>query len=766
MISTADRIADGFLVHTRRLSDFSIGEWVKVKKVLAVLEKDLISQIEAANIGSGLTAYRAARLETLLKQTRANILSTYKKISSSQAKTIKDIAKLERKVGASVLNNELGVSIFSLTMSAEALKTVISNSVIDGAPSASWWQRQARGLQDKFAGAVNHGYLLGETNAQIARRVRGTKAAGFKDGLMSVKRREAEALIRTSVMTVSNQTRLNLIEDGIKTGILHGQQQLSTLDGKTTPICQIYNGRAWKMKNGMYIPHLHTLPFVSTFAGVTHAGPPRHWNCRSTLVPWLKSWEEISEVKIPTPAGGHALYRAHFQKSLKDQGFNADEIAMTMERAKSSMTGQVSEELSYTQWVKRLSEGQQKEILGTKRFKLWKSGEIADLEDIWDAKGKYLTLKELSERSIISLPEDLYKKEDTVEKAIERLKKILEDGKTRAKNSTKLTDLKFGGSQSTAWDGGYPVSKLGNGERFHRFGGDNKKELSKLLEGGISSGVDELPLDTLNDLNKALFEFNRVCDDLNIPPIRGISIIMDDDKVVMSMGDGILSINKTLILERAKERKDAFEYFIKWRRNCIDTVKHDIEDYMKLITENPDNKKYATDLRYLKSRLKEHEKELEKMLAGDVKEVYKTNKSRWTPGNTDPNIPQPFCTRSYLDQDMYDTADMWHEFGHHIHQQFGVTNYIEYLDPRLERELEKITNKMLKPGNRIGRDTNSQGKWKVTQLSRYSETNHVEHFAESFAAYMNNNTKVLNPQMKKLLDSLLERVEYRYGQAN
>lgn len=76
--------------------------------------------------------------------------------------------------------------------------------------------------------------------------------------------------------------------------------------------------------------------------------PPLHMNCRCVRVPVVKGRDKLIEAGILKPG------------------------------SRASVDGQVPESLKFEDWLKRQSEGRQKEVLGAKRLELWKNGTKLD----------------------------------------------------------------------------------------------------------------------------------------------------------------------------------------------------------------------------------------------------------------------------------------------------------------------------------------------------------------------------------------------------
>ena len=196
---------------------------------------------------------------------------------------------------------------------------------------------------------------MGQTVSQIAARVSGTTTTA---GVMDTARAGARVLVHSSVMSVANAARLATYkenDDAIK-----GYEQLSTLDGHTTDICIAYSGAQWDLDfkpiNGT------TLPF--------NGGCPRHWGCRSIIVPILKTFKELG-IDIPEPPVG----------------------------TRASNFGEVPADMSFDAFLRRRTKEQQDEQLGSGRAQLWRDGKIT-LRQLLDMKGNPLTLAQLERKYV------------------------------------------------------------------------------------------------------------------------------------------------------------------------------------------------------------------------------------------------------------------------------------------------------------------------------------------------------------------------------
>ena len=222
--------------------------------------------------------------------------------------------------------------------------------LIEGAPSADWWARQGEDLAFRFAGAVRQGLANNETQEQIVARITGRRG---EPGLMDMARRNARALVHSSVMSAANEARLATFRKNSR--FIKGVRWLATLDGHTCTRCAALDHQAWDLEGK---------PIEGTT--VQFMAPPIHWNDRCVLTP------------IP--------------KTFRDIGLNIPEPTDTGQRASSN--GPVAGNTTFTSFLKRQSPDFIEQVLGKKRAELFKAGKITT-RDLISGTGRELTLDEL-----------------------------------------------------------------------------------------------------------------------------------------------------------------------------------------------------------------------------------------------------------------------------------------------------------------------------------------------------------------------------------
>ena len=378
-----DGLADNIIGHAVNLERLKAGEIQAVYAMLRKVQGDLIEQLNSLDPTAVGGKTQAKRLVRLLKNTQATIRANYNAIQKAHATSLAKVADLEGKaiqkaVGIGVAGEpKVGIAMVSALPPTTTLRALVDDTLIMGAPQKEHWARQAGDLQQRFQDQMREGILAGESVDDLVRRIRGTAANAFKDGIMEVKRYQAAALVRTSVQAVSNAARNATI--AANKDIFDGVQWLSTLDSRTSDICKARSGLRW---DNDFKPVGHNKSW---------SPPPAHWNCRSVVTPITKTWEQLAGTKLTRNADD---FNASFKDELAKAGLSADAIAKLRPKMQASMDGMVPAEFSYEDWIKSKPEAFQQQVLGLAKWRLWNSGKIAFV-DLVDQRSNPLSLADL-----------------------------------------------------------------------------------------------------------------------------------------------------------------------------------------------------------------------------------------------------------------------------------------------------------------------------------------------------------------------------------
>ena len=195
----------------------------------------------------------------------------------------------------------------------------------------------------RVSNIITTGFLTGETNAQIARKISG------KGGTLDKQTRRNNMMVtRTATTHVSNVARFETMKHN--DDVVIGYEWVSTLDSRTTTECRSLDGKIFKWSDS-YQPK-----------------PPFHVGCRSTTAP------------------------------VVDQRYNLDEDDARRASRGSSGPKPVKADTTYYSFLKRQSVAFQNDVLGPVRAKLLRDGgltadEFAKLNV--DQKFRPITLDEM-----------------------------------------------------------------------------------------------------------------------------------------------------------------------------------------------------------------------------------------------------------------------------------------------------------------------------------------------------------------------------------
>lgn len=387
-VSATETLANGVTTHTVDILRVGAGFRAEVIHTLSDLEGVLIAKLENDN----LSVNKSAKLSALLSQSQKQIANAYSLISGTMQSNLKDLAGLEKTHTEQQVAKAMNVSasLVSSGLSAKQLEAVVNSPLLFGHSSAEWWAGQAESLRMKFSGAMKQGFLLGESVDELARRIRGSKDKGYADGLMPMTKRNAEALVRSSVIAISNAASIETIKE--MEDIAKGIQWVATLDNRTTPECKGLDRKVWRLPDFEPVGHAQNFP-----------GPTAHWNCRSRQIPVLRSWEELSGKSLPSIGDEELL--AATKANLVDSGMmNAEEAAdVTLNKNAKQLDGEPAGMKDYGDWLSGKSDAAIDKILGPGRGELFRAGK-ASLSDMLDQNNRPLTIAQLKAKIEQGIP--------------------------------------------------------------------------------------------------------------------------------------------------------------------------------------------------------------------------------------------------------------------------------------------------------------------------------------------------------------------------
>ncbi len=333
----SNRIADDARRYQVRVFRYTQATQGEVRRRLSGVRADLVALVADGDpTGPTRRGDQLNRVDALATEARSRVARRYRDIASDVADRSAQAAVVDQSIMAQIVSEVAGVPALQ-TIPTRMLDRIVDRAIIDGAPSSEWWRRQAGDVAQRFHDELRQGVQAGESVGDLIKRVRGTPEKQYADGIMRIPQANAEALVRSSQLSILHDTRM--AEFRQNADIVEGWAILATFDDRTCAICMGLSGAAFDMDGNP----LDGSPFGER---LTSDGLPLHFSCRCVAVPVLQG-----------------------------EGLPTD--------------------LGFEDWLSAQPEADQQDILGPEWWAAWNAGELTDLRSRIDQKGRPITLKEL-----------------------------------------------------------------------------------------------------------------------------------------------------------------------------------------------------------------------------------------------------------------------------------------------------------------------------------------------------------------------------------
>jgi SPP1 gp7 family putative phage head morphogenesis protein len=370
MANAAEKVADAMTRHGIDLLRVEAALRTGVTARLNDLERELVERIKKIepNAPSHIR-FRNMRVEKLVEAANDAFGQVYSDIDDELEEELTELAVVESRNVIKTLTGVLGAAIAIKVLSKAEARDLVRQTLIEGAQGRRWWAKQDNQMRFEFERRVREASMQGQALPDVLSSIRGTRAAGYNDGVTARMRRDATTLARTAFTSAVSMARMATYQKNAD--IIRGVQWLSVLDNRTSDICKALDGQAWTLE-GEKLPGT-----VHDFLGP----PPAHFNCRSTLIPVLKSWDELN-----------ATSSREVRRRLKR--------AKLSHPVRTSLDGKLSGDMTYEQWLSKKDSKNPKMvrgILGPSRYTLWKEDKLK-FTDLIDQSWNPLTVAELKRK--------------------------------------------------------------------------------------------------------------------------------------------------------------------------------------------------------------------------------------------------------------------------------------------------------------------------------------------------------------------------------
>jgi SPP1 gp7 family putative phage head morphogenesis protein len=327
MATAPEILIDQATRHQVFLERLKTGEANKYAAFLREIDDSIRSRLA----GRDITAFTRNRLQKMLESVESDI----KTINSGWLRTlrsdVREIAEYEADFEVRSLGKVIKAE-FNIPTAGQLAEAVNTNPLsvrgIDQGKLIEPFMREwTAKTTTRVSGAISSGYYQGQTTNQILQTIRGTRAAGFTDGILSVVNREAQMMVRTAIQHVSAQAREATW--AANSDIVKKVRWASVLDDRTTEICMSLDGQEYPLDKG--------------------PRPPIHIGCRSTTVPVLSdNLSFLTEGATRSARGPDGVTRVDAKQTyyswLKDQPRSFVSETIGPNRAKLLLDGGISAE--------------------------------------------------------------------------------------------------------------------------------------------------------------------------------------------------------------------------------------------------------------------------------------------------------------------------------------------------------------------------------------------------------------------------------------
>ena len=328
-----------------------------------------------------------ARLEHMIAATKELRAGTAAALVTQNSQNMRELVADEIRYQTQSFDRHIPVALVLAEPAVAATYAAATARPIQGQMMKDWFRAMARNDVRRIEAAIRVGYVEGAPTPDIVRNIVGTRANRFSDGVANVIRRDASTIVRTATNHYANVARDTLWAEN--KDILHGLRWVSTLDGRTSPICQARDGEVYPVDEG--------------------PRPPAHPNCRSVMVP------HFDDVKLAgmgrpyvtdtrTRRRREVDFRAEAKERAGDSWKGMSErdrrglIGGERRRWSAENIGRTSADVNYQDFLRRQPAKFQDEVLGSTKGKLFRRGDVELDRFVNDRTGRAYSLTEIQRR--------------------------------------------------------------------------------------------------------------------------------------------------------------------------------------------------------------------------------------------------------------------------------------------------------------------------------------------------------------------------------
>jgi len=330
MQTVNEQIADRIIAHAIGLQRLEKGTARRVLNELAALDAALERQLRDAS----LETLSRTRLNKLLAAVKRTIGENFTAATNILQLDLNKLASLETDFQVNLIEDVLPFEWDTVVPDPKQVIAAVNDRPFDGRLMQDVFRDLPATTFRDVQRSIRSGVVEGRATEQIVKEI--------FDGPIEKSRRNVRTVVRTATNHTANAAREVTYE--ANDDIIKAVQWVSTLDGRTSAVCQARDGKTYEPGEG--------------------PRPPAHFNCRSTTIPITKSYREL--------------------------GFDIDELPPG---TRASMNGQVPANQDYDAWLRKQPTEFQDEVLGREKAEIFRTG--VKVDKFVDASGRELTVDQI-----------------------------------------------------------------------------------------------------------------------------------------------------------------------------------------------------------------------------------------------------------------------------------------------------------------------------------------------------------------------------------
>lgn len=298
-MASSQTLHDLAVRHRVGLGRYSTALTHSVIALLNRVDADIVSRLSRADFGE--RQHSEAELNALLREVRQMQALGWVETGELLTGHLDDLTGAELDFAEQLVGlgaQQVGVELQAMRLTPEMAVAAVKARPFSGRLLSEWLADTEEAAARRVRDAIRMGWFEGQSIPEIVRRVRGTRAQRYTDGVLEINRRAAESMVRTAVTHVSSVAAQEVYDQ--HADIIEGIEWVATLDSRTSKTCAGLDGQVFPLDKG--------------------PRPPAHVSCRSTTIPRLKGMESFE--------------RTTFADWLAGQGEEAQDDILGPSRAK------------------------------------------------------------------------------------------------------------------------------------------------------------------------------------------------------------------------------------------------------------------------------------------------------------------------------------------------------------------------------------------------------------------------------------------------